>query len=149
MLNEQIIPVNYVIEEQLQVIPTKVSYVYIEDELKTIRYEVTIKGKRFISKAADVTEYGIKNLQKSLPETIKIVSCQTCRYGHFNPYGDNDNEIFCLKDIQPHNLVELREIFSTGADLENRKRHLLDYCSKYRPISLKDCFTYNDWEWKE
>lgn len=147
MLVEKTLSVNYLIDETLTVIPTKIFYVQLEDdELKDVHYEFFLGNQHFVSKASDVTELAIKNLQKVLPKNIKIASCQSCRYGNFCPYGDKDNEVFCLKDVEVSNQNDVCKIFLLGTDLEKRRRHLLDFCLNYKPISPKEQYTYNDWE---
>ncbi|QCR32044.1 hypothetical protein C1N55_07610 [Lysinibacillus sp. SGAir0095] len=96
MLKNQTLLVNYLINDTLSTIPTYEQTV--DDELKTIQYEVYIGNQLLISKPSSVTELGIKNLQRELPNKIRIASCQTCRFGNFNPYGDHDNEVFCMRD---------------------------------------------------
>ncbi|MBU8878817.1 hypothetical protein BGM26_07410 [Bacillus sp. FJAT-29790] len=146
MLIEKTLSVYYLIDDMLTVIPTKVFYEQSEDdELKNIHYEIYLERQRFISKASDVTELAIKNLQKVLPKNIRIASCQSCRYGNFCPYGDNDNEVFCLKDIEIKDKNDVCEIFSSNTALEKRRRNLLDFCPNYKPISLEKYYTYNDW----
>lgn len=147
MLVEKTLSVNYLINDALTVIPTKVSYEQLQDdELKNIHYEVFLENQHFISKASDVTELAVKNLQKALPKNMKIASCQSCRYGNFCPYGDHDNEVFCFKDVAIFDRNDVCEIFSLGIDLKKRTRHLLDFCQNYKPICPKECYTYNDWE---
>lgn len=147
MLVEKTLSVNYLIDDTLTVIPTKVFYVPLEDDaLKDIHYEIFLGNQHFISKASDVTELAIKNLQKVLPKNIKIASCQSCRYGNFCPYGDQDNEVFCLKDIEIFAKKDVCGFFSLGTDVEKRRRHLLDFCQNYKQLSPKEQYTYNDWE---
>ena len=128
MLKEQILLVNYLINDTLSTIPTKVLYEQtVDDELKTIQYEVYIDNQLLISKASSVTELGIKNLQRELPNKIRIASCQTCRFGNFNPYGDHDNEVFCMRDFEFNNKNELCAIFSSSTEIEKIRHNLLDF----------------------
>ncbi|MEQ6353698.1 hypothetical protein ABNX05_03645 [Lysinibacillus sp. M3] len=84
------------------------------------------------------------NLQKVLLQIIKIASCQSCRYGNFCPFVDIDNEVFCLKDIEVNDKRDVCDVFSSHTSLEKRRRHLLDFCPNYMPIS-EEYYTYNDW----
>ncbi|WP_404427821.1 hypothetical protein LG296_07340 [Ureibacillus chungkukjangi] len=144
----RIILVNYLIDDKLSTLPTKaLTERTIDGELEIIQYEVFLENQHVISKISNVTELGVKNFQKALPKNIRIAACQTCRYGNFSPYGDNDNEIFCLIDFDFKNKSEVCEIFSDASNLEKRRQHLLDFCSNYKPISLADYYTYNDWHW--
>ena len=147
MLKEQILLVNYLNNGVLSVIPTKVCYeLSIDEEIKNIHYEMIIENQRFISKTSNVTELAIKNLQKILPENIKIACCQSCRYGNFCPYGDNENEVFCLKDMRINNKNDVCDIFSLNENYKAWSRKLLDFCTNYKPISKNEYYTYNDWD---
>lgn len=140
--------VNYLIDDKLSMLPTNaLTERTIDGELESVQYEIFLENQHVISKRSDVTELGVKNFQKALPKNIRIAACQTCRYGNFSPYGDDDNEIFCLREFEFSNKSEVCDLFSDARNLEKRKRHLLDFCSNYKPISLIEYYTYNDWEW--
>ena len=49
----------------------------------------------------------IADLQKHLPENVKIKCCLTCRHGSLCPVGNKENEIFCVKDIVPKKKEDL------------------------------------------
>lgn len=89
-------------------------------------------------------EYAILNLIKQLPHTIKLKSCITCRHGNFCPYGDNEDEIFCLKDIIPTQKTDILFYTSDPAECDKRLRRLLSVCDDYKPME-KDFYTYNDY----
>ncbi|GAA0180860.1 hypothetical protein SH2C18_34800 [Clostridium sediminicola] len=146
-MKEYTLNVNYIIDDILSVIPTKVIYQQSnKNEIQNIHYEINFENHRFISNASDDTEFAIINLQRVIPPNISIACCQSCRHGNFCPYGDNDNEIFCLKNMIFNNKSEICKIFTEDYDvLRKRSRKLLDFCTDYKPISHNVYYTYNDW----
>ncbi|WP_431028901.1 hypothetical protein [Lysinibacillus sp. LZ02] len=146
MLIEKTVSVYYVINDKPTNILTKVFYSHtVDGDLAHIHYEVDIDNRRFCSAATSNTELAVENLQKILPPNIKITCCQTCRYGNFCPYGDQDNEIFCLHSMKITDKSDVCHLFTSSKTLDKRKRHLLDICPNYKPICDKEHYTYNDW----
>ncbi|KJS03805.1 MAG: hypothetical protein VR68_00530 [Peptococcaceae bacterium BRH_c4a] len=146
-MKEKILNVNYIIDNALSLISTKMVYDHLgDDDLQHIHFEINIGNQYLISNPSNDTEIAVINLQKVLPANVSIACCQSCRYGNFCPYGDNDNEIFCLKDMTPNNKFDVCEIFSNDYDLARSKcKILLGYCADYMPISHDEYYTYNDW----
>jgi hypothetical protein len=151
-MKEMVLTVNYLIDDLIVSLPTKMIYdtkfieVINEEELQSVHFEVEINQKLYISQSSDVTELSIKHLQKELPESIRIVSCISCRHGNYCPYGDQDNEIFCFKDMKFSNKSDVVDVFSTqDLAIQERCRKLLDYCMDYKQILINEYFTYNDW----
>ncbi|WP_143006800.1 hypothetical protein [Paenibacillus tianmuensis] len=143
----RILDVNYIIDGKLSVTSTKMFYEQRnKDEMRSIHYEVQLNNQRFRSKASDVTEFAIKNLQKELPTNISIACCQSCRHGNFCPYGDDDDEVYCLKDKKPNSKGDVVELFSTqDKSMKSRSRKLLDFCNDYKIMAHTEYYTYNDW----
>ena len=85
----------------------------------------------------------IADLQKHLPENVKIKCCLTCRHGSLCPVGNKENEIFCVKDIVPKKKEDL--FFYTEDHKQREKRSREDFfcCGDYRQQGA-DYFTYND-----
>lgn len=142
--------ITFIIDETRILIPVKMVYEQVnKDEIANIHYEVNIGNHRLIADSSDVTEFAVKNLRKVLvPLYISIACCQSCRHGNFNPYGDIDNEIFCLKDFKPSDRGEVCQIFSDSRNSglhRVRCRKLLDFCTDYKPMSHDEYYTYNDW----
>ena len=139
--------VHYIIDGKITVLPTKMFYEQLDgDEFQNIRFEVRLNNHQIQSKLSDSVEYAVQYLQKELPDNIGISCCQSCRHGNFNPFGDLENEIFCLKDKNPRDKYDVADIFSEqDKSFETRSRKLLDYCKDYKPISENEKYTYNDW----
>lgn len=149
LLEETILNVNYLIDGIISTIPTKMIYEKSdENEFRNIHYEVDFPKHNIISKTCDVIEYATVYLQKALPTSISIACCQSCRQGNFCPYGNFDNEIFCLKDIITNDKSDVCNFFDKNNDnLESRRRKLLDFCGEYKPLFDDEYYTYNDWKY--
>ena len=140
--------IHYVIDENISAISTTMFYEGIdEEEFQNVYFEVVVNNQHIQSKPSSSMEYAIKYLQKGLPDDITIACCQSCRYGNFNPYGNMENEIFCLKDKTLQSRWDVVEIFSEpDSSFHERSRKLLDICTGYKPISSDEIYSYNDWE---
>lgn len=146
-MEQNLLEVNYIIDGILCVIPTKVIYEK-SHEIKIPRIYYEIKGEKLnvTSQISGDTESSIVKLQQALPSNVRIACCQSCRNGNFCPYGDCDNEIFCLKDIIVNDKNDVCEFFTTNHDLVRiTSRKLLHFCSDYEPICHSKYYTYNDW----
>lgn len=139
--------VHYIIDGKKITLPTKMSYEQVDEfEFQDILLEVQMRNKIIQSGLSDSMEYAVKYLQKHLPADVTIACCQSCRYGNFNPYGDCENEIFCLKGKNLRHRDDVVDIFSDrDSSVEQRSKRLLDYCVDYKPISHCETYTYNDW----
>ena len=93
---------------------------------------------------SDSTEKVLIALAKNLPAGVKIKSCISCRYGHFCPVGDNDNELLCITEFEPKNPRDLWDITENETEREKRCRTLFDCCEKHEEQS-EDYYTYNDY----
>ena len=95
----------------------------------------------------DTMEEAIIDLQKQLPNNIKITSCQSCKYGNYCIFGNNANEIFCLIDFPPpKDKLDLADIFN-GHWESLPVYELNHFCEKYqRATKDNDYFTYNSWD---
>ncbi|MFK2826734.1 hypothetical protein QYG89_13845 [Bacillus sp. B190/17] len=143
--------VNYIIDGKIIVILTKMFYEQLdEDEFQNIHFEVKVNIHQIQSKLSNSIEYAVKHLQKELPDNIGIACCQSCQHGNFNPFGDLENEIFCLKDKALLNRDDVIKTFSKqDKSFSTRSRKLLDFCKDYKPISEDEKYTYNDWDLEE
>ena len=84
------------------------------------------------------------DLQKKLPDNVKIQCCLTCRHGNMCPVGNAPGELFCTKDVIITQKSDL--FFYTEDDTErtSRSRDCTNVCEKYEEQS-KDYYTYNDY----
>ncbi|MCM3006126.1 hypothetical protein [Priestia koreensis] len=149
-MKENIIHVHYDIGESIMVIPTKMVYKQLEAEIHSVQFQLHTNHQFIQSEACDSIEYAVKHLQKNLPVNMKVVCCQSCRHGNFNPFGDVENEIFCLKDQTLVDKKDVVDIFSNqDPSFGKRSRKLLDFCEDYKPIDEHKTYTYNDWGLEE
>lgn len=84
------------------------------------------------------------DLQKKLPDNVRIQCCLTCRHGNMCPVGNKPGELFCTKDVIITQKSDL--FFYTEDDTErtSRSRDCTNVCEKYEEQS-KDYYTYNDY----
>ncbi|MCR8746911.1 hypothetical protein [Romboutsia lituseburensis] len=146
-MNVKILNINYIVNGLLTEIHTKMFYKHNENKIQDIYFEFTLGKNNIKSQKNNSMEYAIKSLQKSLPSNINMACCQSCNYGNFCPYGDNENEIFCLKDIILKDEQDVCEFFVNNIDcIQDKRKSLLGSCKDYKPISQGNYYTYNDWE---
>lgn len=116
-----------------EIVPVAAEYRFDEDnDLAKVKLVV---DENIIVVSGDCTESVFRKLLKVLPDGYEIHSCYTCRYGNFCPYGDQDNEIFCINDFEPKSKEELLLIFQDRAEMEKRSRTLFDVCYEHKPCS--------------
>ena len=119
------------------------------EELDIIKLRAIIKDVEYTnSKEFTEMELAIFDLQKQLPNNMQIVCCLTCKHGTFCPYGNAENEIFCLIHHSPKDKMDVAAIFSAWAQrkVELQKNELLYWCDMYSKISEND-YSYTDWHY--
>ena len=104
----------------------------------------TIIQEEARSYQAETTEEALIQLAKSLPERWHIKSCISCRYGHFCPVGNYDNELFCVTDFTPKEPRDLWHVTENDGERKSRSRTLFDCCDYYKE-QAEDYFTYSDY----
>lgn len=92
----------------------------------------------------DLIEENVFYLPVKTTEGWVIKSCISCRYGHFCPVGNYDNELFCVTDFDPKEPRDLWHVTENESERKKRSRTLFDCCEKYEEQS-KDYFTYSDY----
>ena len=84
------------------------------------------------------------DLQKKLPNNVKIQCCLTCRHGNMCPVGNKPGELFCTKDVA---ITQKSDLFFYTEDLgerEKRSRDYTDICADYQEQTNAH-YTYNDY----
>ncbi len=137
-----------VLETEKHLLPLKLS-----DEIITVDTEYEFDEDNDIAKvklyvdenlievSGDCAESVFRKLSKVLSDRYEIHSCYTCRYGNFCPYGDQDNEIFCINDFEPKCKEDILFIFQDRAEMEKRRRTLFSVCLGFQSFS-NDYWTY-------
>lgn len=109
----------------------------------SVTISATVQDERIVLQS-DTTEDALIQLAGRLPAGWSIKSCLSCRYGHFCPAGDYDNELFCVTEFDPKEPRDLWHVTETDEERAGRSRTLFDLCDKYAPQS-KAYFTYSDY----
>ena len=115
------------------------------DEASIMTIKTNYQGKEIIASGNRYPwEDAYANLQKQLPENVKLICCVACRHGNGCPVGDGPDELFCTKDVSVSRKSDL--FFYTEDDNERQKRSkgYTDYCNDFQP-QASDFFTYNDY----
>lgn len=114
-----------------------------DDENVSVILSTMVQGVLY-SYESDTTEKNLISLAKNLPEGWVIKACISCRYGHFCPVGNYDNELFCVTDFDLKEPCDLWYVTENENERKKRSRTLFDCCEKYEEQS-KDYFTYSDY----
>ncbi len=122
------------------------SVIHENQESMRVILSITFQGKTN-SYQSDSTEESLMLFARSLPVNWTIKSCLSCRFGHFCPTGDYDNELFCVPDFEPKNKSDLWCVTEDEIERKNRSRTLFDCCQRYKQQS-EDYFTYSDYLYK-
>lgn len=120
--------------------------VHKDEKDMEVTISTTIQGEMYSYKG-DTTEDALILLAKNLPQNWKMKSCLSCRFGHFCPVGNYDNELFCVTDFEPKIPSDLWHVTEDDAERQKRSRTLFGYCEHYLEAS-KDYFTYSDYYYK-
>ncbi len=84
------------------------------------------------------------DLQRKLPDDIKIACCMTCRHGNMCPYGNLENLLFCTKYLTISGKEDICNLFDQTDPFEKRVVAFLDYCEDF-VYQSDDYYTYNDY----
>ncbi len=125
------------------VLPVRHRVVNENDDNMQSSITVTMQGKEMNFKA-ETTEEALIELARALPDGWSIKSCLSCRYGHFCPVGNADNELFCVTEFEPREIKDLWYVTENAEERAERRRDLFFLCSQYMPQS-DDYFSYNDY----
>lgn len=84
------------------------------------------------------------DLQRQLPDAVKLKCCLTCRHGNLCPFGNTPGEVFCTKDVIIQHRNDVMFYTENDAEREKRSRNCTDTCQDYQEQS-EDYYTYNDY----
>lgn len=86
----------------------------------------------------------LADLQRKLPEDVKIACCMTCRHGNMCPYGNVENQLFCTKGLKINNKEDMCNLFDKTDSFEERAVASLDCCDDF-VYQSDEYYTYNDY----
>ncbi|MBO5914155.1 MAG: hypothetical protein J6Q72_02305 [Clostridia bacterium] len=84
------------------------------------------------------------DLQKKLPNNVKIQCCLTCRHGNMCPVGNEPGKLFCTKDAVITQKSDLYFYTEDEKERASRSRDCTDVCENYQE-QTNEYFTYNDY----
>jgi hypothetical protein len=84
------------------------------------------------------------DLQMKLPNDVKLSCCMTCRHGNMCPYGNEENQLICTKDITITSKEDMLDLFDQTDPFEERAVASLDFCEDF-VYQSDDYYTYNDY----
>lgn len=117
-----------------------------DDENMSVTISTIVQEENH-SYQTETTEEALILLAKNLPEKWHIRSCISCRYGHFCPVGNSDNELFCITEFTPKEPRDLWHVTENEEERKTRSRTLFDCCDHYKE-QAEDYFTYSDYYYK-
>ena len=124
-------------------IPIRHRVVNKNDDNMQTTISLTIEGREMCFNA-ETTEKVLIKFAKSLPAGWSIQSCLSCRYGHFCPTGNADNELFCVTKFEPQEISDLWQVTEDVVERSKRNKNLFHLCDQYAP-QTDDYFTYSDY----
>ena len=86
------------------------------------------------------------DLQRKLPDDVKISCCMTCQHGNMCPYGNATNELYCTKDLLIKSKMDMCNLFDSVDSIDScARRKVFSYncCDDFVYQSDK-YYTYND-----
>ena len=134
-----------------------ISRIYDKDELFSVEYSEDVDpeivrvwlkydDKEYWGNGTDYTGIdAYADLQNQLPEGVTLKCCLSCRHGSMCPFGNQPNELFCLKESKVGSKAELSELsfWASEEEKHKRSRHYTDTCEDWEAQS-GDYFTYTD-----
>ena len=84
------------------------------------------------------------DLERKLPKGVKLACCMTCRHGNMCPYGNEENQLICTKDITITSKEDMLDLFDQTDPFEERAVASLDFCEDF-VCQSDDYYTYNDY----
>lgn len=106
---------------------------------------VAYNGVKYYGKGTDYLWVdAFAQLQKNLPSGIELACCMTCRYGNMCPYGNKENQLFCTKDLNIVDKMQLCNLIDETYKFFDREVFSYHYCDDFLYQS-DDYYTYNDY----
>ncbi len=94
---------------------------------------VTLPSGELYGNGQNMAEALLEIIQR-LPEDWQVKSCFTCRHGQFCPYGNADNEIFCMRGLDPQTIPQLCDWMVDFEEMDKRSRTVFSLCEEYQPM---------------
>ena len=129
-----------------EIVPAQISYLYDEDAAKPpSEIKIHFNGEDYQGKGTDyllVDTY--VDLQKALPDNVKIACCMTCIHGNMCPYGNGPHQLLCTKGMEIKSKDDMIDACSIEGFYDKREVKAYGYCDDFIYQS-DDYYTYNDY----
>lgn len=126
-------------------VPMQISYNDDEDAIDSVS-KISLVYK-YIEYQGSGTDYlwvdTFVDLQRKLPDDVKIACCMTCQHGNMCPYGNATNELYCTKGLLFNNKMDVCNLFDSTEVYSQMKVFSYNYCDNFVYQSDK-YYTYND-----
>lgn len=110
----------------------------------TVTVGLTYGGKEFWGRGKEYLWVdAFADLQRQLPDGVRLKCCLSCRHGNMCPGGNVPNALFCTKDVVIEKKSDLRFYTEDHAERVKRARTYCDLCADFRPRS-DEYYTCND-----
>lgn len=120
----------------------------VYDDKSNIRVTLSYEGKVIQGCGKDYFWVeAFADLQKKLPENIRLKCCLNCRHGNMCPYGNKPGEVFCTKKAIIKNkddMLSYIDNMNDNHEWEKSSRFYTDVCEDFVEQS-DDYYTYNDY----
>ncbi len=84
------------------------------------------------------------DLQKNLPNGVRLKCCLNCRHGNMCPCGNMPGEVFCTKNAMIKNKDDMISYLYNNHEWEKQSKFYTDVCEDFVEQS-DDNYTYNDY----
>ena len=110
----------------------------------TVNVGCTFEDKEYWGHGSDYLWIdAFADLQRQLPEGVSLKCCLTCRHGNLCPVGNDNDEVFCTKDVLIAQKSDLYFYTEDDAERTKRSKQYCNLCGDYQP-QTDDFYTYND-----
>ena len=130
---------------KMLVVPAEITYDGDEEISAATKLNLVYEEKEYVAFGNDgLNPYLLADLTAKLPGGVVPACCMTCRHGNMCPYCNNDNELFCTKDLSITSKEDICNLFDSTDPYKERSVAPLDFCDKYAPQD-SGYYTYNDY----
>ena len=127
------------------IVPVQIAYTDNEDDFHPLsEIRIVYNGCEYIGNGKDFLWVDtFADLQKKLPQDVKLACCMTCRHGNMCPFGNPPNYLFCTKDIVISSKSDMCDVF----DDDNYDERMVEYCNYCHDFvhQTHDYYVYNDY----
>jgi len=84
------------------------------------------------------------DLQKRLPDGVRLKCCLNCRHGNMCPFGNEPGEVFCTNGANIQSKDDMISYIDDNPEWYKNERFYTDVCEDFMEQS-DDYYTYNDY----